>query len=209
MPLTHPEVYFSFDVEADGPYPGDYSMLSVGLVAVGTNDGNGFKRLPLEDTELQIYREFCPISKNFDPGAVEVCAQGGLIRDDLKWKGTLPDQSIPEIEQGIRNICARFDGRAIAVAYPLGFDWMFLYWYLCKFGSGIKNPFGFSGCLDIKSLYAAKANALVINSTKRSMPKSLKSKRAHTHNALDDALEQGDLFCSIMEWAGKPLTPTV
>ena len=24
-------VYFSLDVEADGPYPGDYSMLSFGL----------------------------------------------------------------------------------------------------------------------------------------------------------------------------------
>lgn len=39
------DVYFSVDVETDGPIPGPYSMLSFGLVVAGTFDGRVFKRL--------------------------------------------------------------------------------------------------------------------------------------------------------------------
>lgn len=36
------EVYVSVDVEADGPIPGPYSMLSFGLAECGTFDGHVF-----------------------------------------------------------------------------------------------------------------------------------------------------------------------
>jgi hypothetical protein len=34
------------------------------------------------------------------------------------------------------------------------------------------------------------------------MPPELRSGRPHTHNALDDALEQAELFANIWAWPG-------
>ena len=34
----------------------------------------------------------------------------------------------------------------------------------------------------------------------RAMPHELLSKRPHTHNARDDAVEQADLFANLFEW---------
>jgi len=34
------------------------------------------------------------------------------------------------------------------------------------------------------------------------MPKHLLPDRPHTHNALDDAVEQGELFANLMAWDG-------
>jgi hypothetical protein len=34
------------------------------------------------------------------------------------------------------------------------------------------------------------------------MPRELLSRRRHTHNALDDAIEQAELFANLWEWAG-------
>ncbi|GGQ29405.1 hypothetical protein BKA00_001455 [Actinomadura coerulea] len=89
------------------------------------------------------------------------------------------------------------------VAYPLGFDWMFLYWYWTRFAQG-GAPFGHSRHLDLKSMYATKAGAPITRSTKRQMPAALLSDRPHTHNALDDAIEQAELFHNLVGWAGHP-----
>jgi hypothetical protein len=34
------------------------------------------------------------------------------------------------------------------------------------------------------------------------MPPQLLSSRRHTHNALDDAIEQAELFANLFRWAG-------
>jgi hypothetical protein len=51
-------------------------------------------------------------------------------------------------------------------------------------------------------LFATKAGTGIRAVGKRSMPAHLHSRRTHTHHALDDAVEQGELFCNIVEWAG-------
>jgi hypothetical protein len=35
------------------------------------------------------------------------------------------------------------------------------------------------------------------------MPASLLPASPHTHNALDDAIEQGELFANVFEWAAR------
>ena len=47
------EVFFSFDIEADGPYPGDYSMLSLGCVAF---DKEGTARTIVDTLNNSFYR---------------------------------------------------------------------------------------------------------------------------------------------------------
>ncbi len=57
------DVYFSADVETDGPIPGPFSILSFALVYAGAFDGKHFT--PPQDYKRTFYRELKPISENF------------------------------------------------------------------------------------------------------------------------------------------------
>ena len=86
-------------------------------------------------------------------------------------------------------------GIPVFVAYPAGFDFTFVYWYLIRFAG--YSPFSFSG-IDIKTYAMALMGKPYRRSTKRNMPKRWFDKMPHTHVALDDALEQGALFCNML-----------
>lgn len=87
------------------------------------------------------------------------------------------------------------DGKPVFVAYPAGFDFMFVYWYLIRFTGS--SPFGFSA-LDIKSYAMAVLQRDYRRTTKRAMPARWFDKLPHSHIALDDAVEQGALFCNML-----------
>lgn len=88
-------------------------------------------------------------------------------------------------------------------AYPLGYDWMWVYWYLTAY-SNIGSPFGHSRHIDAKTAYAIADNKLIRDSVKSRMPKALMSKRKHTHKAVDDAIEQGEMLYNILTMNDKP-----
>lgn len=90
--------------------------------------------------------------------------------------------------------------RPVLVAYPVAFDWAFLYWYFERFADD-GSPFGHSSCLDIRTLYQAIAGTVFDRSGKSAMPDFLQPVSPHTHNALDDAIEQGELFSNLLSWA--------
>ena len=75
------DVYFSADVETDGPIPGPYSILSFALVVAGTFDGVQFT--PPPNYGQSFYRELKPISDDFQIEALRV---NGLDRDRLLIK---------------------------------------------------------------------------------------------------------------------------
>lgn len=186
------DIYISADVEADGPIPGSFSMLSFGLAVAARYDGRDFTRAA--SGEVTFYRELQPISDRFDPAALAV---SGLDRVELQGTGLAPRIAMTEAHRWVREISG--EGRPVLVAYPLSYDWLWLYWYFVEFCDQ-GSPFGHSSCLDIKTLYQQKAGVVISQATKRQMPKRLMSARRHTHNALDDAVEQGELFANIWEW---------
>jgi hypothetical protein len=185
------DIYISADIEADGPIPGDYSMLSFGFSVAGRYDGMTFSRANPE--EHTFYRELKPISDKFDP---EATAAAHLDRDALAIRGEDPAAAMREAHAWVKQVAT--GARPVLVAYPLGFDWMFLYYYFVRF-AGV-SPFGFSSCLDMKTMYVTKSGKLITKATKSQMPPSLRSSRRHTHNALDDAIEQADLFANLFAW---------
>jgi hypothetical protein len=188
------DVYLSADIEADGPIPGEYSMLSFGFSVAGRYDGATFRRANPE--EQTFYRELRPISDKFDPQAT---AAAHLDRRALMLQGEDPAGAMQSAHAWVKQVAA--GERPVLVAYPLGFDWMFLYYYFVRFAGA--SPFGFSSCLDMKTMYVAKSGKRVTQATKSQMPRSLRSGRRHTHNALDDAIEQADLFANLFEWHGR------
>lgn len=188
-----PDLYISADVETDGPVPGPYSLLSFGLSAVGKYDGRTLERWPERDHTF--YRELRPISEEFQPEALKI---NGLDRKQLLEEGSDPKDAMAEAADWVRDMCP--ECRPVLVAYPVAFDWAFLYWYFERFAPG-GSPFGHSSCLDIRTLYQAVAGTVFDQSGKTAMPEFLKPRSPHTHNALDDAVEQGELFSNLLGWS--------
>jgi hypothetical protein len=186
------DTYFSVDIEADGPIPGPYSMISIG-VAVAGHLAEAFT--PADPHAATFYRELRPISDDFVPAALAV---SGLDRDALTRDGTDPAAAMAELTEWVRGQAGT--SRPVVTAYPAPYDWLFLYWYLIRFtGSSV---FGHSGVLDMKTMYAVKAGVPYGLAHKRAMPRHLLAGRRHTHHALDDAIEQAEMFANLMAWRG-------
>jgi hypothetical protein len=188
------DVYFSADVETDGPIPGQYSMLSFGLVYAGCFDGIVFSKPPLFDQHF--YRELQPISNEFQIDALRV---NGLDREKLLRNGAPPETAMTEAAQWVKNVAGI--GRPILVAYPLSFDWSFLYWYFIRYSLN-GSPFNHSQCFDIKTAYAVKARIPIASAGRSNLDPWLRPNGDHTHNALQDAIEQAEVFANLFEWGG-------
>ena len=183
------DVYFSVDVETDGPIPGRYSMLSFALVYAGAFDGRTFYEPP--DYSHCFYRELQPIFPEFEVEALQV---NGLDREKLLESGLSPYAAMTEAASWVEGIVGKAE--PVFVAYPLSFDWTWMYWYFVQFSSA-GSPFGFSKCFDIKTAMALTLGRTVRSVGKERIPSVLQSKSPHTHNALDDAISQAELFSNI------------
>jgi hypothetical protein len=183
------DVYFSADIETDGPIPGPYSMLSFALAYAGAFDGDTFYQ-PANHAQT-FYVELQPISAEFEEEAVRI---NGLDRVALARRGQAPQDAMTAAGNWVREVAG--GGEPIFVAYPLGFDWSWLYWYFVKF-SRQSSPFGYSKCFDIKTAVALKLGRTIANSGRQKLPVSLQSSTSHTHHALDDAIEQAEIFAKL------------
>jgi hypothetical protein len=186
--------YFSADVETDGPIPGPYSMLSFALVYAGSFDGAKFSRP--EHYEKRFYRELRPISENFEVEALRV---NGLDRKRLCLTGEEPRDAMLAASQWIKEAAGR--SKPVLVAYPVSFDWTWLYWYFVDFNPE-GSPFGYSQCFDIKTALAVKGKQTIGASGRSRIERSLSASHRHTHHAMDDAIAQAEIFANIFEWEG-------
>jgi hypothetical protein len=191
------EIYFSADIETDGPIPGPYSMLSFALVPVATFDGECFKRIP---RSARFAAELRPISTRFDEEALAV---NNIDRSRLLREGREPAEVMTAATEWVNRIAAGI--RPVLVAYPVAFDWSWLYWYFVRY-SATGSPFSHSAAYDIKTAFAVKAGLPLSLAGRSRMPAFLRKGLSHTHEALDDAVEQGEIFARLFEWKGKSET---
>lgn len=191
MRTSDVDLYFSIDVETDGPIPGEYSLLSFAIVIVGSFDGKAFTRA---EGEQSMYRELRPISDKYQ---AEALAVNGLDRERLMAEGEDPRTAMNDAHSWVISHSRGF--QPVFVGYPAVFDWSWMFWYFMKYADD-GSPFGFSSCLDLKSMLATKAG-LPLSLSKRSLlPAELVPDFPHTHNALDDAIEQGQFLARLFDW---------
>ncbi len=185
------EIYVSTDVEANGPIPGPYSMLSFGSAAFQA-DGTLVSTFTANLKTLEGAAEH-PETMAFWASHPE---QWKVCRENLREIG----EAIEEYALWLENLPAR----PVFVGYPAAYDFQFVYWYLIRFAG--RSPFSFSA-LDIKTLAMVVLGKEYREIKKGSIPQRWLGEAPHAHIALGDAIEQGQLFCNLLAGA-RALTRT-
>jgi len=176
------EVYISVDVEAAGPVPATYSMLSLGAVS-------------LDDPQATFYAEFKPVNNSSVPEAMKVV---GRTLADFRSKGRDPKEAMFAFREWIKAVVKA--GKPVFVGFNATFDWAFVNFYFDHYVG--ENPFGFGG-IDIKSYYMGMTGCDWEDTRSSRITSELKGSSSHTHNALDDAVEQAEMFKRMREKVGK------
>lgn len=176
------EIYISTDVETDGPIPGPHSMLSLGAAAY--------------TADKQLLSTFSANLQTLPGASAHPATASWWATQPEAWAACRENPEDPE--QVMRRYVAwirTLGGKPVFVAYPAGFDFLFVYWYLIRFTGD--SPFSHSA-LDMKTYAMALLKTGYRDSTKRHMPKRWFDSLPHTHVAVDDAIEQGALFCNML-----------
>jgi hypothetical protein len=176
------EIYVSTDVETDGPIPGPNSMLSFASAAYRADK-------TLVDT-FTANLETLPDAAG-DPRTMAWWQQNPDAWAATRTDPEAPSEALPRYVAWLK----RLPGKPVFVAYPAGFDFLFVYWYLIRFAG--ESPFSFSA-LDVKTYAMALLGCGYRDAVKGNMPRRWFDALPHTHVALDDAIEQGALFCNML-----------
>ena len=188
-------VYFSVDVEASGPVPGLYNLVSIGAVPVGEAGG----RWQPEDDRF--YVELQPIGGRFDPEAMAV---HGIPRERLETGGAPAEQAMRSLSGFVEGRARRGPARAVFVGHNVGFDWSYISYYYALFG--LPNPFGYKA-LDIKSLAMGRLSIGWFETSKEILetllPSVPRQDAARAHRADYDALYQAHLLCALLNLPGR------
>lgn len=167
--------YYMTDVEADGPCPAIYSMVSFGSVIVA-------------ETALveSFYGKVCPISGLWIPEALAV---SGFTREE-----TLMFDDPKNVMQKYADwIEATTVGKPQFISDNNGFDWQFINYYFHYYLG--KNPFGHSS-RNLGDLYKGM---------QKDMFKTFKHLRRtkHTHNPVDDSIGNVDALIAMRKMGLK------
>jgi hypothetical protein len=161
------------DVEADGPIPGDYSMIALGAVVVEPGLARRFSA------------QLRPISEKWIPEALAV---SGYAREE-----TLAfDDPVSAMERFRAWLATEAQGQPKFISDNNGFDWQFVNWYFHHFLGA--NPFGHSSA-NLGSLYKGLVKDMRPNF------KHLRQTK-HTHHPVDDAAGNAEAMLTMVQEMG-------
>lgn len=173
-------IFVSVDVEASGCIPEEYSLLSIGACV-------------LDNPQNSFYIEVKPINENFTTSAIKVT---GDLYKRCKVEGYEPLEAMKRFADWL----ASLNDRVSMVGFNAVFDWQFINYYFIKYLG--YNPLGINA-LDMKAYYMGMANCKWYETTKKRIKGAnpyFKTQHPHTHNALDDAVEQAELFRKMLAY---------
>jgi hypothetical protein len=171
--------YIMVDVEADGPVPGDYSMVCFGAVVVEPSLSKTF------------YGRLASISEKWVPEALAV--SGFSRKETLAFDD--PARVMAEFAGWLTEVCR---GRPIFISDNNGFDWQFINWYFHHFTGG--NPFGHSS-VNLGSLYKG-----LVKDTAKNFKHLRRTK--HTHHPVDDAMGNAEALLAMQQELGLKVNLT-
>ena len=172
-----PPALVSVDIEASGPNPSTYAILSIGACLV-------------DDPSRGFYAELRPSSQEADPAAMRV---HGLSLDELTARGEEPAAALARLEDWL---VAELDGRTpVFVGHNAAFDWMFVADAFHRYLG--RNPFGHAP-LDAKSFYAGLTGEPWSGTGLAQIASRFGETGTLPHHALEDARIQARLFAAML-----------
>lgn len=175
-------LYISVDIEAAGPSPSRYSLLSVGAC-------------PVYQPEVALYLELQPVGDLYTEDAERV---SGLSLEHLRATGLPPSEAMARLEEWVLEVLPQ-GHTPVFVGFNAPFDWMFVCDYFHRYLG--RNPFGYSA-LDIKSLYMGVARVEWGDTGFQAVAGRYGLEPTLTHNALADARDQAALLRSVLAERG-------
>lgn len=173
------EIFISVDIEAAGPIPSQYALLSIGACTI---------RKPRKT----FYVELVPDKVQVDPGAMQI---HGLSLDSLYREGLSPEDALHRFSAWLVEVLP--PGRApLMVGFNSPFDWMFINDYFIRYLKN--NPFGHS-TIDIKAVYMGASGKSWAETSGQHLHSLYDSGNQLSHNALDDAVSQAVIFEGILK----------
>lgn len=165
--------YIIVDVEADGPIPHKYSMVSFGAVVLEPTLSKTF------------YGQVKPISENWIPEALAVSA---ITRADHEAYEA-PEKVMMDFAEWLSQ---NSKNRPVFISDNPAFDWQWINYYFHYFMG--KNPFGFSA-RRIGDLYCGMKMDAGLNAEW----KRLYRKTTHDHNPVNDAKGNAEALLAMRE----------
>lgn len=147
------------DVEADGPCPGQYSMIEIGAVVVD------------DKLDKTFHGKLCPITSLWEDEALK--AIGATREQTLNYP--FAESTMFDFYRWLENLKAK---KLMFFSDNNGFDWQFVNFYFWRYFN--RNPFGHSST-NLGSLYKG-----LVKDTFKNFKHLRKTK--HTHNPVDDAM---------------------
>jgi ribonuclease T len=187
MPET---VYICLDVEASGPIPDPYNLVSIGAVPV-IQDPTLKGRWQVQSKDL-FYVELKPLYEGFDEGAMAI---HGITREYLEREGLDAAAAM----QQLADWSSTRGGRPIFVGHNAVFDWAYINHYFVR--TGIENPFGWKG-LDTKAFAAGILRIPFLDTHKENLTRLLPDlppeDLSQKHRADYDALYQAQILVALL-----------
>ena len=169
--------YIMVDIEADGPIPGDYSMVCFGAIVVEPS----LDRTSSTATEADLR---------------QVDSRGSASQRIHAGETLGFDEPTVVMQQFAEWVAEVGGGRPMFISDNNGFDWQFINWYFHHFLG--KNPFGHSST-NLGSLYKG-----VVRDTFASFKHLRKTK--HTHHPVDDVRGNAEALLQIKEEYGLKIS---
>jgi DNA polymerase III epsilon subunit-like protein len=173
------ETFVIVDIEASGPNPGGYAMLSIGAST-------------LAQPRQTFYVELQPDKEAFTSEAMAV---NGLSLERLAAEGLPPEEAMRAFAKWVAKVAPE-DARPVFAAFNAPFDWMFINDYFHRYLG--YNPFGHSA-LDIKAYYMGLEGVTWQETSHRYVTERCCGTRELTHHALDDAIVEAEILQAMFE----------
>lgn len=173
-----PNCFICVDIEAAGPNPSNYSLLSIGAVTLAP---------PVQE----FYAELKPIHDAQTEEAAEV---HGLSLAELQKSGEEAQAAMQRFADWVEEACQGEE--PVFVAFNAPFDWMFTADYFHRFLG--RNPFGHRA-LDIKALYMGMQGVDWKDTSHHQISKQYQLSESLPHHALEDARQEADLFAAMLK----------
>ena len=173
-PARAEEAYIVIDIEASGPNPREYAMLSIGACT-------------MSEPRDTFYVELQPDKDAF---TVEAMTVSGLSLARLTDEGVPPARAMEKFASWLESAVPE-DAIPVFSAFNAPFDWMFVNDYFHRYLG--YNPFGHAA-LDIKAYYMGLHGVAWGETTLRKVSHRHAGQRELTHHALSDAIDTAEIL---------------